>query len=409
MSRGHDLPLGLVGLRGRDPIGVHVSLGIKGPNGAPAMKGRFWLMGQATHNVEFQAGGGKRYSQLARDEHPAFAPWNATARSLGRDVPRTGAGAVGTLRGNLIHADWRDAALWYRSAQKLPEGHPNPKSRKPACEGNGLSARRFRGVESGEEVFDPIACPNGECPFAMSGLCKPAGHLIFMLRWDRVDPFQARFPALVAEWTSRGWESLANLRGLLELVLGTAALLTDEERRFADAEARERWKPGLAAEFGIERPSLVGMPFLMTVSERTKAADAGAATGHRFPVVSFSPDGDLVEWLLGQARKRAELSSSGSPPLFLPPATVRDDDFLDVDRHESRLEVDPVAGLVELPPTARTADDLWREVKQRVGADAEACRAAYREVLPTGKESTPAEVEAGFAALLQHPAFGDRP
>jgi hypothetical protein len=336
-------PTGLVGVHPRVPIGVHVNLAIKGQNGAPTHKGRFWLMTQTTHSQEFKAGGGKQYRQLARDLHASFGAWNEGAMALGNDITRRGPGRFGFLRGNLVHAKWHEAARWNRAAQKLPEGHPNPPSRRPACSGNGIDALRYRGLDAaGVEIFDRIPCPNRECVFAMQGLCRAEAHLIFRLRWNPDDPFEGQFPALLAHFTTRGWESTEGLMGLLEHVLGTEALLTPEQRKFATDEDRATWRAGLAAELGIKNPSLMGMPFQMSVSDKTKAADAGSPQGKRFPVVSFSPDGDLMEWLLLQGRQRRALAT-GITPAGLLPASVEDEDFLAIDRHEARLEIDPAA------------------------------------------------------------------
>jgi hypothetical protein len=337
---GHEIPRGLVGLHPREPIGAHVNVAIKGKSGAPDYKGRFWLTSQLTHSAEFTAGSGKTYRQLARDLHPSFAAWNDAALALGRDLTRKGPGRLGVLRGNLVHARFSDAAFWNRAAQKLPEGHPNPPSRRPACEGDGVSALRFRGVENGKEIFDRIACPNRECIFAQQGLCKVAADLIFRLRWNPTDAWESQFPSLLVEWATRGRESAENMLGLFEHVIGSEALLTEDQRRLATDEEREAWKSGMAQEMGVLSPSLVGMPFVMSVGDKTKAADASSPTGKRYPVVQFSPDGDLVEWLILQGRRRRELVAIPEA-LALPPASVNDPSFLEAGRHESRIEIDP--------------------------------------------------------------------
>jgi hypothetical protein len=104
---------------------------------------------------------------------------------------------------------------------------------------------------------------------------------------------------------------------------------------------------------GIAKPSLVGLPFVLAVGDKTKAADASSPTGKRYPVVTFSPDGDLIDWLVNQGRRRRELAAMPERPA-LPPASVRDPDFLGVVRHESRVEIDPTAIEVtpESPPEA---------------------------------------------------------
>jgi len=383
-----DLPTGVAGLRPKPPIGVHISTKIKGESGAPGFGGRFWLMTQQAHSESFKSGRGT-YTSLARSLHPSFVAWNEEAKSLGKDVPRRGPGRVGSLRGNLVHARWQDSALWHLAAQKLPEGHPNPKSWKPACEGNGIRALRFTKEENGVEQFEPIPCPNRECPFQIAGACKVSAHLIFMLRWQADDPWQAQFPALIAEWTTRGWDSASRLMGLLEQVLGTEAILTEEEQEYSSAEERAQWKIGLAAGLGIENVSLIGMPFVMTIGEKTKAADASSPHGRRYPVVNFSPDGDLVAWLLSQRESHKLLLSAPEKQLALPAAT--DTEFLESVRHESRAEIDPISWQVVEEPPKQTAPEPQEEA---IAAPPEP------EVAPAQEIEPRASMEAAREATL---------
>lgn len=326
-------PQGLTGIRPRNPIGVAVTVGIKSAkSGAPVLKDRFWMMSPHAASKEFQ-GSGRAYKALAREMHPAFEAWNRMAKgSMGvDDRQRDPRSAV--LRGNIVHSELGDAVFWNRSAQKLPEPHPNPPSQRPACEGNGVWARRFEGVVDGLERFGEISCPNEACIFAQQGLCKVFASLLFQLRWDREDAFQGQFPATLAMWSTRGVNSARNLLGLFEYVLGTEAI--------APWTPKEDWKPGLAQELGIVSPSLFGLPFTMTVGEKTGKSHDGKE-GRRFPVVSFSPDGDLVAWLVHQRRQR-ELAA-GADRLALPAyVTTREPDYIDRIRHEARVELDPSA------------------------------------------------------------------
>jgi hypothetical protein len=336
-----DIPSGIVGVHGRDPIGVHLSAALRGANGAPAGKGVWWFTTQATHKQSFKSGSGSTWTSKARDLDPAFRAWNEGAKEAlqakAKD-PRAGLGRFARVRGNFVHERWQQAARWNRRAQKLAEGHPNPRNGEPACEGNGVWAWRFAGEgPDGRNAFDRIACPNEDCQFAMSKLCRPAGHLLFQLRWDPEDPLERGLLPLMALWDTTSWESTANLKGLLEHVLGTEALLTDEERAMATNEERAEWRTGLAAQFGVPDPSLVGLPFVMTINEKTSPAKPGSPQGSRYTVVRFSPDGDLVAWLLAQARRRRELAGGFEPRAL--PAAVTDPEFLDVTRHDSILEL----------------------------------------------------------------------
>lgn len=419
-----EIPMGLVGVHPRVPIGVHINMSVRGDNGAPTMGGRFWLMAQPTVSRKFSSGQ-KSWSALSRDFHPRFREWNAEAQRLGQELdPRKGAGKVGMLRGNIVHARWEDAASWNRSAQKLPAPHPNPSlSRRPACEGNGIRARRFVRNHGDVEVFDTIACPNQLCPFAQSGSCKPDTSLIFKLRWNEADPWEAQFPALLAHWHTGGWESTAALMGLFEYVLGTEALLSPEDRSQTTEEERASWRPGFAAALGLTAAdiSLVGMPFTMSVHYRTKAGDSRNPAGSRFPVVSFSPEGDLEAWLVAQHQRRTLLA--GAPePLALPAASVREEEFIETTRHEARLETsgavlgdvvdvvgealpDPAEPAVELD-SRKLLEEIGAVLTERCGDDgdrrAEALHAAFglerREVAKLPAE----QLAAGLAVLREH-------
>lgn len=334
-----ELPLGLLGISPRNPIGVKVNCGIRSRErgGAPTAKDRFWLMTPESATEKFGSS-----SEMARQLHPAFAAWNKLA--MAGSEKKRGDARLGTLRGNIVHHAWQDAATWNRAAQKLPSPHQNPPSRRPACQGNGISATRYEGSGPDGERYASIACPNRMCQFAMNGACKPFGGLLFQLRWSPTDPFEREFQPLLALWTTRGWRSLENLVGLLEYVLGTEAILTAEDREHSTADQRTKWRPGLAAGLGIKNPSVFGLPFTMTISERTSPAKQA-----RYSVVSFSPDGNLMEWLSLQMERREALVA-GASRLALPSiraAEVRP--YLD----ESLREFDP-ANSEPVPPEPET-------------------------------------------------------
>lgn len=342
-------PTGLVGVSPKDPIGVHVTVGIKSAtSGAPVLKDRFWFMTRNAATREFR-GAGRAYKALAREMDPSFVAWNEMAKGPSGDG-KTRDPRSAVIRGNIVHSNIADAVFWNRSAHRLPEPHPNPPSQYPACEGNGIWARRYSGIEHGREVFEEISCPNEECIFAQTGLCKVFASLLFQLRWSPSDPFESQFPRMLAHWSTRGIHSANNLLGLFEYVLGTDAVMPRDK----DGQKPEDWKAGLAAEMGIEEPSLFGMPFVMQVGEKTSLPREGRE-GRRFPVVTFSPDGDLMDWLVHQRRQR-ELAG-GSGRLALPAATsVRDPEYLEVIRHEARQELDVTPVEVEPAATAETID-----------------------------------------------------
>ena len=81
-----------------------------------------------------------------------------------------------------------------------------------------------------------------------------------------------------------------------------------------------------------------GLPFSLTLTERTNKEQRT-----RFPVVAFSPDGDLVQWMMGVC-SQVEALSEGRDALLLP-ASVADDtpEVIAADV----LEVDPEAAAAD--------------------------------------------------------------
>jgi hypothetical protein len=89
------------------------------------------------------------------------------------------------------------------------------------------------------------------------------------------------------KWATGSWNSVANVLGFFEHVAAQGA------------------------ELGVESPSLYGLSFSLTLSRKTKPSERSA-----FPVVSVSPDCDLVDFFLAQRKRRLELG--GGEPKMLP-------------------------------------------------------------------------------------------
>ena len=305
-----DFPTGLAGIEpSRGGAGVRATVGIRSNSGEPILKDRFFLMNPVASPAKFQTRNGGELKGLRSHPHPSFAAWNEEAKKiLGEEARKKGAiSRCGALRGNIIHARLKDAAEWSAAAQKLP-GLPSPPSMRPACCGDGIRALRFVGKENGEEIFREIACPNELCEFRQAigdrpPACKPSATLIFRLRWNPDDPLERDLPGMVCTWHTRSPQSLSRLMALFEFILGTSLV--------APSTPQERWKAGLAADLGISDPSLVGLPFVMSVAEKSKE-------GRVFPIVSFSLDGDPVQWLLAQQADQKQLAAGAPPPLALP-------------------------------------------------------------------------------------------
>lgn len=299
-----DFPTGLEGVEpARGGAGVRATVGIRSDSGEPILKDRFFLMNPVASPAVFKYRDGREQKGLRSEPHPSFGPWNQVAKE---SFLKKGTNRCGALRGNLIHARLEDAAEWNAAAQKLP-GLPSPPSMRPACAGDGVHALRFDRVENSEEIFREISCPNELCEFRQKigtkpPACKANATLIFRLRWNPEDPIERDLPGMVCTWHTRSPQSLSRLMTLFEMILGT--------ERVAPSTPPERWKAGLATDLGVSDPSLVGLPFVMSVSEKSK-------DGHVFPIVSFSLDGDPVQWLLSQQSHRRQLAG-GLAPIALP-------------------------------------------------------------------------------------------
>jgi len=364
-------------------IGCVVGIGVKGPTGAPIMKDRFFLMSPEAHSADTSGP-----NKLRRDPLPAFKAWNDL--SARETKPGTPLPPTVTLRGVIVHAELGDCLRWNRAAYKAPNGIKSPPSGRPWCEGNGIRAVRIETTDAGEEIEHEIPCPNEECPFAIQKLSKPSMSLLFMLRWDGGPSWQAGFPSLLTLFASHSWHTLRNALGLLALVLGTEAVMP--------WEPEEEWKPGLAAQLGVKDPSLVGFPFAMTVGEKTQPAK-GNQPGRRFPVVSFSQEGDLGAWLSRQAQQRRFLVSAGAP-LALPPS-LQDEELqpvLDV----AHVEIEPAIDTAALSGLKLSEPSAVELEARRLGVPPFKLAEILEESGARGDEAVKVELRRWAAAAASH-------
>lgn len=272
---------GIASLTGRDPIGAALTIGTKAPSGNPTNADRFYFKLPVATSVS---------DKLVKPEHPAFAQFNA-APAEQRQV----------IRGNLVHATQAECFEYALAAQVLgraweawPGAHPN---RLPVCRGDGHTATRLYGIgPDGAEDWREIECPDRACQFRLGKgpkACRPAMRFLFRPRW-RDGSF---LPTPLTLLASHSWASAANFLGFFEYVA---------------AQARQ---------LGLESHSLYGLPFVMTLAMKTKPSEKA-----RFPVVSVSPDGDLIAFLLAQRRDVAQIGGGAVAAL---PATLQDPDVAD--------------------------------------------------------------------------------
>lgn len=269
MSAAMQNPSGIRDLAGREPIGAAVTIGVKGPSGAPIERDRF-------HVVEIAPDANDR-----RQHHRAFEFFNRSRPENRR-----------LLRGNLVHSTRAACFEHHLKAQVLPGGKTHPQKR-PACIGDGARAVRWTG--KGADEFQEIPCPHDRCEFRQAQgskptPCKPWMRLLFRLTWDEmtqqalVAAGRPAPPSMIVKFTSGSWNTTRNVLGFFDQFENTAAQL------------------------GIRDAKLFGLPFTMQLGERTNSEKKS-----RFPVVTLSPAMDLIEFLGAQ---RKQLDALGAVPVY---------------------------------------------------------------------------------------------
>ena len=86
-------PQGIEGLQGREPIAAALSVGVKGPSGAPVEKDRFHVL--RSHAQTAQVRG---RSTLIREPHPSFGSFNAADAGRRRPAAPRALGRVDASR-----------------------------------------------------------------------------------------------------------------------------------------------------------------------------------------------------------------------------------------------------------------------------------------------------------------------
>lgn len=262
---------GIEGLTPRDPIGAVLTVGTKGPKGNPTETDRFYF--KVADSV-------KVGDQLTKPLHPGFAAFNS-AEATHRQ----------TIAGNLVHATEAEAFHYALSAQVLgpswkafPNAHPN---RLPICSGDGTKATRLYGIGTdGKEDWREIDCPNERCEYRLGKVkpCKPSMRFLFRPRWKAGSPLPTPLTLLL----SHSWNTAARFLGFFRHV-------TEQARHL-----------------GLSDFSLYGLPFVLTLAYKTKPSEAS-----RFPVISISPDADLIAFFLAQ-REQLRQIGAGVPTGLLP-------------------------------------------------------------------------------------------
>ena len=244
---------GILNMQGREPVGAVLAIGVKDKQkGFPTETDRFHLVNPRENNG-------------VRDLHVVFNPFN-TAPVEKRKI----------IHGNLVHATRAECFEFQLKAQVLGKAHPN---RMPCCVGDGEKATRWMGGAA--DNFKEIVCPHDKCEFRQTKppLCKPFMRMLFRLRWDKSNGF-AQMPELLVKFTSGAWSTTSNVKGFFDYIERTAKNL------------------------GLQKYTLFGLPFMMTLAYQTKPSDKS-----RFPVVTITPEADPVAFFM-QQRENIRLLSS---------------------------------------------------------------------------------------------------
>lgn len=257
----------IAGLTGREPVGGVLRIGKKDGRGIPTDRDRFYICSPGLDENK------------VRPLHPSFVRFNKAAPEHRR-----------VIRGNLYHSSPADA--WNHHLQAYALGAPwkTPPSREPACRGDGVKATRWYAdadKPEGGEWREQKGCGD-LCEFRQEGnrKCKPSGRLYFRISW-RASALQSHdgidgLPEILLRYDTGSWNTCANIKGFFDRVSGMA-----DDLKMGDY-------------------SLMGLPFVLELGTKTRKNRA-------FPVVTMTPDGDLVRFF--QQQREALDSIQQAPQL----------------------------------------------------------------------------------------------
>ena len=311
----HKNPNGIAGLVGREPISAALTIGCKGPNGAPIDKDRFYILVNDVASKEYKKGNGDTYKSLGRELHPAFASFNSADPARRRNIPA-----------RLAHATIEELFAHRLQAASGAKGIPVHPKKAPVCRGNGQTAIRWDGKD-----FQPIVCPGDRCPYSQPGPndakgkpTKPACGKFSQLiaRFDfPISPDGKKLPSLSFKFSSGSVITTVNFVGFFD--------------RFMNA----------CKGFGIDyrQIPLFGMPVSLSLSERTNPD-----FGTRYPVVTLDSggDADIISWIQSQlTRGESVRALAASAPLAL----------ADLSEDELAADVVSVSGPLSVPAAVQAS------------------------------------------------------
>ena len=269
---------GIAGLEGKEPVGAVLTIGTKSADkGFPTDRDRFYIKVPDSSND-------------VRVNHPAFTAFNGAAAEHRRSV-----------RGVLVHAAEVECFEWHRRAQKLPPPFQNH-SKLPACTGDGKNAKRLALLPDKRVEHLDMPCPNELCQYAQAPndrtppACKPWARLLFQPVWQT-----EKLPTPLMKFTTQSWHSIAAIVGFFDYIREQAALC------------------------GVEHPQLFGLPFELTLTEKSSPEKKT-----KFPVIRITPTAQIQAFLVGQMQ-RGQALSEGRRYVALLDAPERDPAVLAAD------------------------------------------------------------------------------
>ena len=269
---------GIQGLQGKEPVGAVLTIGTKSADkGFPTDRDRFYVKVPDSSND-------------VRVNHPAFSVFNGAAAELRRSV-----------RGVLVHAAEAECFEWHRKAQKLPPPFQNH-SKLPACTGDGKKAKRLALLPDKRVEHVEMPCPNELCQFAQAPnertppCCKPWARLLFQPIWQ-----SDKLPTPLMKFTTQSWHSISAIVGFFDYIREQAGLC------------------------GVQNPQLFGLPFEMTLTEKSSPERKT-----KFPVIRITPTVQIQAFLLGQMQRGQQLAQ-GRQYVALLDAPEQDPDVLAAD------------------------------------------------------------------------------
>ena len=269
-------------------VDARVTLGVKGPNGAPTGKDRFWVTLPTLAPTEFTSGQGKKHKSDVHPLHPAFERWHKEATAEERR----------SLLVTIEAATIDRAVQLGRAAPKAPGGRETP-SKGDWCRSTDRGWAEAWNFD--KNLYERRACAQAACPQAP--ICKPKIVMRARLTWaDR----WADLPSVRFLLRSRGWGSAGGGKGLVD-------------------ELDEVWLGRVCAAYGIPVPSpdtpearreagipdwcATGLRLRLELREHTKDSRRWWAV-HTFLI------GTVEEWLASQpalTATRPKLAALAAP------------------------------------------------------------------------------------------------